>query len=206
MTTKSFLSPSSRFLVGMATAAIVLIALLHFVAPYDFCVAHNLAWLHIAVVKLIDLAYLILCVWAGLLIRKAYPNPGKGLRIVLLIIATLAIVASGIHQGYPTNEFFVFMMFGCGILGYVFPFDTVRQHSRVELLAMSIIMAFFYAACYGLVRHRWAMIPAALGFLYYIVLLAKDPEVQQLFIGRWTKPTLIVLSALALAYTVCCVV
>lgn len=204
MTTKTYLSPSSRFLAGIATAVIALIALLHFVVPYDFCFAHNLAWLYLAVTKLIDLAYLILFVWAGLLIRKASKNSSKGLHIILLIIAILSIVASCLHQECPRNDFFIFMMIGCGILGYLFPFESARQHSRVELIVMTFLMAFFYAACYGLVGHRWTMIPAALGFLYYMVLLSRDSEVQRLFSGRWIRPTLIVLSTLALAYTVWC--
>lgn len=62
-------------------------------------------------------------------------------------------------------------------------------------------MAFFYAACFGLTRHAWAQIPAAIGFIYYMILLSRDPDVQQFMAGRWVKPTLIILSVLAFLIT-----
>lgn len=173
---KLSLSPSSRFLLCVAAVLIAVWALLVFAVPFDFCAEHHLAWAYLAVTKLIDLAYLILAVWAGQMLRKVWPDSGKALRIALLIIAVLAVIVSGLHQEYPRNDYFFFILLGCAILSYLFPFERVKQHGRGELIVMAALMAFFYAACYGLVGHRWAMIPAALGFLYYIVLLSKEFE------------------------------
>ena len=201
MTTKTNLSKSSRFLVGVATATIVMVALITNLS-FSFSPNGGSTWVIIGLGELSQLACLILCAWVGQILRKACPNPAKGLRIALLFIAILGILWYGIWWELiedPVNSFFYLMMLGCGILSYLMPLDCIKEHNKTELVVMALVMAFLYAACYGVESHRWAQIPAALFFLYYIILLSHEHAVERLMDGRWVKPTLIVLSVLAFA-------
>lgn len=170
MSTKTILSPSSYFLVGVAAAAIVLSMLLCWLLPYD----NGYNWIVIGIAELWRLGILILCGWAGQILRKTWPNPAKGLQIELLVIAVAAVLFYAMNCCYPHNGFFWLMMLGCAILSYLMPFEHVRQHDTAELIVMTAVLAFLFAACFGVERHRWVQIPAALSFLYYIILLSRD--------------------------------
>ena len=199
MTTKTNISQSSRFLVGVATATIVLVAMITYLY-FSFSPNGGSTWIIISLGELSQLACLLLCGWVGQILRKARPNPDKGLQIALFVIALLGIIWYGIWWELieePVNSFFYLMMLGCSILSYLMPLDCVKEHNKTELVVMAIAMALLYAACYGVESHRWAQIPAALCFLYYIILLSLELSVERLMGGRWVKPALIVLSVLA---------
>ena len=201
MTTTTSLSQSSRFLVGVATATIVLVALITYLY-FSFSPNGGSTWIIISIGELSQLACLLLCAWVGQILRTALPNPAKELRIALFILAILGILWYGLWWELieePVNSFFYLMMLGCGILSYLMPLDCVKEHNKIELMVMTIVMALLYAACYGVESHRWAQIPAALCFLYYIILLSHEQSVERFVDGRWVKPVLIVLSALAFA-------
>ena len=170
MSTKTVLSPSSYFLVGVAVAAIVLSRLLCWLLPFD----NGYNWIIIGIAELWQLGILVLCGWAGQILRRVWPSPAKGLRIVLLVFAILAVLLYAINCGYPHNGFFFAMMLACLILSYLCPFETVKQHDTAELIVMSLVLALLFAACFGVERHRWVQIPAALSFLYYIILLSRE--------------------------------
>lgn len=138
----------------------------------------------------------------GQILRTALPNPAKKLRITLFILAILGILWYGLWWELieePVNSFFYLMMLGCGILSYLMPLEHIKEHNKTELVVMVIMMALLYAACYGVESHRWAQIPAALCFLYYIILLSRELAVERFVSGSWVKPVLIVLSAMAFA-------
>lgn len=201
MTTKTNLSKSSRFLVGVATATIVMVALITNLY-FSFSPNGGSTWVIIGLGELSQLACLILCGWVGHILRTAFPNPAKGLRIALLVIAILGILWYGIWWTLieePVNSFFYLMMLGCCILSYLMPLERVKEHNKTELVVMAIVMALLYAACYGVESHRWAQIPAAICFLYYFILLSHEYAVERLMDGRWVKPALILLSVLAFA-------
>jgi hypothetical protein len=170
MSTKTILSPSSYFLVGLAVAFIVLSWLLCPLLPYN----EGYSWIILGLGELGRLGFLILCGWAGQILRKVWPNPAKGLRIVLLVVAIAAVLLYAINCGYPHNGFFFCMMLACVILSYLCPFESVKQHDTAELIVISAVLALLYAACFGVVSHRWVQIPAALSFLYYIILLSRE--------------------------------
>ena len=187
--------------MGVATATIVLVALITNLY-YSFCPNGGSTWIIISLGELSQLACLLLCAWVGQILRTARPNPGKGLQIALFVIALLGIIWYGIWWELiedPVNSFFYLMMLGCGILSYLMPLERVKEHNKTELVVMAIVMALLYAACYGVESHRWAQIPAALSFLYYIILLSHEQSVERFVGSRWVKPTLIVLSVLAFA-------
>lgn len=201
MTTKTNLSQSSLFLVGVATAAIVLVALITYLY-FSFSPNSGSTWIIISLGELNQLACLLLCAWVGQILRTARSNPAKGLQIALFVIAILGILWYGIWWELieePVNSFFYLMMLGCGILSYLMPLERVKEHNNIELVVMAIVMALLYAACYGVQSHRWVQIPAALCFLYYIILLSREQAMERFVGGSWVKPVMIVLSVLAFA-------
>lgn len=167
---KTYLSSSSCFLVGVAVAFIALSMLLCWLLPYD----NGYIWIILGLGELWLLGFLILCGWAGQILRKGWPHPTKGLQIVLLVVAIVAVLLYAIHCGHPHNGFFWLMMLGCAILSYLCPFESVKQHNTAELVVISAVFALLFAACFGVERHRWVQIPAALSFLYYIILLSRE--------------------------------
>lgn len=211
--TQETISRLSRFLVGVATAAIVLQAIVHITLGYKvnetstgvFTIGewYSVNWIFAAMGELRGLSYLLLCGWIGQLLQYVRPNPSRGLRIFLIVVAIIGAVWYGFWHAmihWPSWYYWT-MMLSCIIWGYLMPVETIRQHSKAELITLSILMAFFYAACFGLTRHAWAQIPAAIGFIYYMILLSRDPDIQQFMAGRWVKPTLIILSVLAFLIT-----
>lgn len=170
MTTKTFLSLSSCFLVGVAVVTILLSWLLCRLLPYN----EGYGWILLGLGEMYRLGFLILCGWAGQILRKVRPHPAKGLQIVLLVVAIAAVLLYAFNCAYPHNGFFWLMMLGCAILSYLMPFERVIQHDTAELVVMSAIFALLFAACFGVASHRWVQIPAAVSFLYYIILLSRD--------------------------------
>ena len=175
MSTKTVLSPSSCFLVAVAAAAIVLSRLLCWLLPYE----NSYNWIIIGIAELWRLGILALCGWAGQILRKVWPNPAKGLRIVLLVVAIAAVLLYVINCGYPHSGFFFCLMLASVILSYLCPFESVKQHNTAELIVMTVVLALLFAACFGVERHRWVQIPAALSFLYYIILLSREVAVKK---------------------------
>ena len=167
---KHNLSPSSCFLVGVAFATILLSRLLCWLLPYD----SGYIWIILGLGELWLLGILILCGWAGRILRHVWPNPAKGLQIVLLVVAIAAVMLYAFNCAYPHNGFFWLMMLGCAILSYLCPFESVKQHNTAELIVMTTVFALLFAACFGVESHRWVQIPAAVSFLYYIILLSRD--------------------------------
>ena len=164
------LSPSSCFLVGVAVVTILLSRLLCWLLPYD----NGYIWIILGLGELWLLGFLILCGWAGQILRKVWPHPTKGLQIVLLVVAIVAVLLYAFKCAYPHNGYFWLMILGCAILSYLMPFERVRQHDTAELIVMTAVLAFLFAACFGVERHRWVQIPAALCLLYYIILLSRE--------------------------------
>lgn len=167
---KTYISSSSCFLVGVAVVTILLSRLLCWLLPYN----ERYDWILLGLGEMYRLGFLILCGWVGQIFRKVWPNPAKGLQIVLLVFAVAAVLLYAINCGYPHNGFFICMMLGCVILSYLCPFGSVKQHDIAELIVISAVLALLYTACFGVVSHRWVQIPAALGFLYYIILLSRE--------------------------------
>lgn len=207
--TQETISRSSRFLAGVATATIVLQSVVYvtlrcLVKESSFGVFtigewYSINWIFLAMGELKGLAYLLLCAWIGQLLQYAHPNPSRGIRILLIVLVILGFGYYGfwLARCHWLGCYYLVMMLCCIILGYLIPVDTINQHSKAELITLTILMAFFYAACYGLTRHAWAQIPAAIGFLYYIIQLSRVPDIQQLMARQWVKPTLVILSALS---------
>ena len=201
MATNTNHSQSSRFLVGVATATIVLVALITYLY-FSFSPNGGSTWIIISLGELSQLACLLLCGWVGQILRKAHPSPGMGLQIALLVIAILGILWYGIWWQLieePVNSFFYLMMLGCGILSNLLPLERIKEHNKTELVVMALVMAFLYAACYGVESHRWAQIPAVICFLYYTILLSREQAMERFVSSRWVKPALIALSTLAFA-------
>jgi drug/metabolite transporter (DMT)-like permease len=167
--------------VGVAAAAIVLSRLLCRLLPYE----NGYNWIIIGIAELWRLGILVLCGWAGQILRKIWPKPAKGLRIVLLVVAIVAVLLYAINCGnphsgfYPHSGFFFAMMLACVILSYLCPFESVKRHDIAELIVMTVVLALLFAACFGVERHRWVQIPAALSFLYYIILLSREVAVKK---------------------------
>ena len=167
---KTYLSSSSCFLVGVAVAFIVLSWLLCTLLPYN----EGYNWIILGLGEMYRLGFLILCGWVGQILRKIWPNPAKGLWIVLLVVAIAAVLLYAFKCAYPHNGYFWLMMLGCAILSYLCPFESVKQHNTAEQIVMTAVFALLFAACFGVERHRWVQIPAALSFLYYIILLSLE--------------------------------
>ena len=167
---KTYISSSSCFLVGVAVVTILLSRLLCWLLPNN----EGYDWILLGLGEMYRLGFLILCGWAGRILRHVWTNPAKGLQIVLLVVAIAAVMFYAFNCAYPHNVFFWLMMLGCAILSYLMPFERVRQHDTAELIVMTAVLALLFAACFGVERHRWVQIPAALSFLYYIILLSRE--------------------------------
>ena len=167
---KTYLSSSSCFLVGVAVAFIVLSWLLCTLLPYN----EGYNWIILGLGEMYRLGFLILCGWVGQIFRKVWPNHAKGLQIVLLVVAVAAVLLYASQCSYLPIRLYWLMMLGCAILSYLMPFERIRQHDTAELIVMTAVLALLFAACFGVERHRWVQIPAALSFLYYIILLSRE--------------------------------
>jgi hypothetical protein len=198
---------ASRFLVGVATAVIVL----HFLANLVLDVRqvypgdeptlgdHLCNWTLIALSTWKLLAHLLLATWIGLLLRRTFPNPSKTRYVILSVIA---IAGLGLYcYGVLTNMWPLHFFGGCMVAamfqGYMFNPARAAERRPVESAAMSVAMAIVCLGLFLLDRHRTVTIFGMMPFVYNMLLLSFSDPVQLSMSKSWVVPAASVLSALS---------
>lgn len=208
MTTQQFLSRSSLFLVGVATAIICLHALLRICIPYPSAfnvevlsfTDHFAIWIRRGTGSLRMLAYLLLAGWIGQLLQKTSLGSSRFFRVFLITLSAvgLGLYVWGSYICYIPTYFLGGIMISSLTMGLLLQPERIKPHDTAELIALAIVLAFTYIAMDNLMeRHRWTDFPAMLAFVYIILQLAYAPAVQRLMDGHWVKPTIITLSILS---------
>ena len=210
--TTSPLIASSYFLVGIATAIIVLqfIAsrLLHipFVADTEMLTAfeHLTIWLLVSLGAFRLLALLLLATWIGQLLQRTFANPSQTVKRTLFAMGVigLTLYSYGVLTHMWPLHFFGGCIIAALIQGYLVQIDKISLHEKRELVLICGVFAIVFLGLYILDRHRWIGIYAMMPFGYYMLLLSHNTVIQQYMEKRWINPTVIVLSVLSFLSTI----
>lgn len=201
------LSPSSRFLVGVATLLITLQLIAQYAITVDHIYPvdsqtlrdHILNWINIGLSQLWLLALTMLAAWIGQLLQKAFPNPSRIIKNVLIAIAVicLSIYIYGCVVTFWPRWFFGSCIFGAFVIGYLVHIEKIPSHETAELIAIVLSLALVYTTTCLLPRHRWIDYFVLMPFVYYMVLLSNAPFVKRVMGKGWVVPVLIVLSTVS---------
>lgn len=202
------LSPSSRFLVGVATAIIVLQFLARELIPFPFVSdtetlttgEHLRIWIIIGLGECKTLAILLLATWVGQLLQQRFPSPSKTTQRTLFVIALLglALFVYGLQTRWMPIRFLGGCYVAAIIQGYLTKPDISSQRRTSELALTCIAFALLFIGLHRLERHRWFWIFAMMPFCYYMLRLSYDSTIQRLMEKPWVWPTVKVLSILSL--------
>lgn len=202
------LSSSSYFLVGVATAIIVLHFIISRLIPYPFVpdtasltnAEHLSIWIRTSLGESRSLAILLLATWVGQLLQQSFPSPSKAIRRTLFVIALLCLAL--FVYGLQTRWMPIRFLGGCYVAaifqGYLTKPDISSQRRSSELLLTCIAFAMLFIGLHCLERHRWFWIFAMMPFCYYMLRLSYDSTVQRLIEKLWVWPTVKALSILSL--------
>lgn len=201
------LSPSSRFLVGVATLLITLQLIAQYTITVDHIYPvdsqklgdHILNWINIGLSQLWLLALTMLAAWIGQLLQKAFPNPSRSIKNVLIVIAVICLgfYIYGCVVTFWPRWFFGSCLFGAFVIGYLVHIEKITSHDTAELIAIVLSLALVYTTTCLLPRHRWIDYFVLMPFVYYVVLLSNAPFVKQVMGKGWVAPVLIVLSTVS---------
>ena len=208
MKTKASLTYASYFLVGVTTATICLYALLRICIPFptsfnveDLSFTDHLAiWIRRGLGSLRMLAYLLLAGWIGQLLQKTSLGSSRFFRTLLIALSVfgLGLYVWGSYVCYIPTYFLGGIMVSAITMGFLLHPECIKQHDTVELIALAVVLTFTYIAMDNMLeRHRWTDFPVMLAFVFIMILLAYDPEVQRLMDEHWVKPAIITLSILS---------
>lgn len=202
------LSSSSRFLVGVATAIIVLHFIISWLIPYPFVpdtesltnAEHLSIWIRTGLGESRSLAILLLATWVGQLLQQQYPSPTRATRRTLFVVALLclALFVYGLQTRWMPIRFLGGCYVAAIIQGYLTKPDIFSQRRTDELVLTCIAFAMLFIGLHCLERHRWFWIFAMMPFCYYMLLLSYDSTIQRLMEKPWVWPTVKVLSILSL--------
>lgn len=207
MENRNSLAASSYFLVGVATAIIVLQFLARELIPFPFMSdtdtlttgEHLRIWIIIGLGECKTLAILLLATWAGQLLQQRFPSPSKTTQRTLFVIALLglALFVYGLQTRWMPIRFLGGCYVAAIIQGYLTKPDISSQRRTSELVLTCIAFALLLIGLHYLERHRWFWIFAMMPFAYYMLRLSYDSNLQHLMGKRWVWPTIIVLSILS---------
>ena len=203
---------SSRFLVSIATAVIVLKFLAHMlidihpVYPSETATLgdHLCNWILTALNIWRLLALLLLAAWIGLLLRHVFPNPSRTSRIILpaVAVAGLTLYSYGVLTQWMPLPFFGGCIVAAMVQGYLFTPGRYAEHRPVESALMSVAMAIVCLGLFLLDRHRPLTIFGMMPFVYYMLLLAHSRPIRRLMTRRWVHSAVSILSVLSYAIAV----
>lgn len=208
MENRNSLAASSYFLVGVATAIIVLQFLSRELIPFPFVSdtdtlttgEHLRIWIIIGLGECKTLAILLLATWMGQLLQQRFPSPSKTTRRTLFVIALFGL-ASFVY-GLLTRWMPIRFLGGCYVAaiiqGYLTKPDISSQRRTSELALTCIAFALLFISLHCLSRHRWFWIFAMMPFCYYMLRLSYNSTIQRLMEEPWVWLTLKVLSILSL--------
>lgn len=201
------LSPSSRFLIIVATAIIVLQFLANQLIPYPYVSDtgtlttedHLCLWIIVGLAELKTLAVLLLATWIGQLLQRRFPHPRNSVKSALRIIAAagLALFGYGLLVQWLPPRFFGGCIIAALIQGYLVNAESVPQRRTRELALTCAALALAFLGFHCIVRHRWLSLFAMMPFLYYMLLLSYDNTVRRLMERPWARTAATVLSALS---------
>lgn len=202
------ISSSSRFLVGVSTAIIVLHFIISWLIPYPFVsdtasltnAEHFSIWVRTSLGESRSLAILLLATWVGQLLQQRFPSPSRATRRTLFVIALLglALFVYGLQTRWMPIRFLGGCYVAAIIQGYLTKPDIFSQRRTDELVLTCIAFAMLFIGLHCLERHRWFWIFAMMPFCYYMLLLSYDSTIQRLMEKPWVWPTVKVLSILSL--------
>lgn len=198
---------SSYFLVGVATAIIVLQFLARELIPFPFVSdtetlttgEHIRIWIIIGLGECKTLAILLLATWVGQLLQHCFPEPSKVAKWILwsISILSLALFVYGLQTKWLPVRFFGGCLVAALIQGYLTKADLSSQRRTSELVLTCVAFALLLIGLHYLERHRWFWIFALMPFAYYMLRLSYDSNIQHLMRKRWVWPTVKVLSILS---------
>ena len=201
------LSPSSRFLVGVATAIIILQFIARKLIPFPFVSdtdmlttgEHLRIWIIIGLGECKTLAILLLATWVGQLLQHRFPEPSKVAKWILwsISILSLALFVYGLQTKWLPVRFFGGCLVAALIQGYLTKADSSSQRRTSELVLTCIAFALLLIGLHYLERHRWFWIFSMMPFAYYMLRLSYDLTIQNLMEKRWVRATVIVLSIIS---------
>lgn len=206
-TTTNPLITSSYFLVGVATAIIVLQFIASRLIPFPYVSDSEMlsAFDHIKIWSLVSLgafrllALLLLATWTGQLLQRAFPNPSLPVKRTLRAIAVIGLTLYG--YGVLTHMWPLHFFGGCIVAaliqGYHVQVDRIPYHEKRELVPICGAFAIVFLGLYILDRHRWIGIFAMMPFAHYMLQLSYNTIIQRRMEKRWIKPTVFVLSILS---------
>ncbi len=207
MDNRNPLAASSCFLVGVATAIIVLQFIASRLIPFPYvsdtemlsAFDHIKIWFLVGLGAFRHLALLLLATWIGQLLQRAFPNPSLPVKRTLRAIAVigLTLYSYGVLTHMWPLHFFGGCIVAALIQGYHVQVDRIPYHEKRELEPVSGAFAIVVLGLYILDRHRWIGIFAMLPFAYYMLLLSYNTIIQRRMEKRWIKPAVIVLSILS---------
>lgn len=206
-TAQEAISRSSRFLIGVATATIVLQYIAHELLPLPLVSGsdtlttggHLRIWIIIGLGESKTLAILLLASWVGQQLKCRFPAPSEVAKWTLWIIAVLglALFVYGLQTQWLPIRFFGGCIVAAIIQGYLTNHSTPTNRRTSELALTCVAFALLFIGLYGIERHRWIRIFAMMPFCYYMLRLSYDTCVQRLMEKPWAKPTISVLSVLS---------
>lgn len=198
---------SSYFLVGVATAIIVLQFIASRLIPFPFVSdtdtlttgEHLRIWLIIGLGECKTLAILLLATWVGQLLQHRFPNPSKAAKGILWSIAVLSLglFVYGVQTKWLPVRFFGGCLVAALIQGYLTKAETLTPRQTRELVLTCVAFALLFIGLHYLERHRWIWIFAMMPFSYYMLRLSYDSNIQRLMEKKWVWPTVKVLAILS---------
>lgn len=207
MDSRNTLSASSRFLVGVSTAIIVLQFIARQLVPFPYvsdtntltAFDHLKNWILIGLGESKTLAILLLATWVGQVLQLRFPNPSKSTRWALWSIAlvALALYIYGTLARWLPPCFFGGCYVAAILQGYLAKVDEFQTESSINLILSCVALALAFLGFHCIERHRWISLFVMLPFAYYMLRLSYDTTIQRLMEKHWVWPTVIVLSILA---------
>ncbi|MBR4133966.1 MAG: hypothetical protein IKU04_05535 [Bacteroidales bacterium] len=201
------LSPSSRFLVIIATTIFVLQCMALHLLPFPFVSdtsmltagEHLRIWTVVALSEWKTLAILLLATWVGQLLRQRFPDPPPAAKWILraIAVASLAMYGYGILTQWLPVRYFGGCIFAALIQGYLVRVDGITQHSTRELSLTCAALALAFLGFHCIERHQWLALFTMMPFTYYMLLLSHNAAVRRLMEKPWVRPAVFVLSVLS---------
>ena len=141
--------------------------------------SHSFNWILFIPAYLTYASIVMLAALAGHLLRRRFPNPSRVLTTLLWILSAVGVLLFMAGSDYLPMRYSWGALFCAAVCGYLVKIPEVDGFRTKEALVMTLLSAAMFVGLFILPRHRWLMLPAALSFSYYMMILAYSPTVQR---------------------------